>query len=51
MMGEDCRTCAYRDDCTTTCMGYLPDDDTQTERDNWDELAADVKRDDSVGEE
>lgn len=44
-----CDTCAYRWECVGNCTGYVPDEDEQEERDIWDELAADVARDDAVG--
>lgn len=48
---HECATCAYREDCATACMGYVPDEDTQAGRDAWDELCADADRDDEVGYE
>lgn len=46
----DCTTCLYKDDCTNGCIGYVEDEATSEARAAYEELQADIERDERAGE-
>ena len=43
-----CATCVYRFDCHGPCVVYEPDEETIAARDDYDELMADIKKEETL---
>lgn len=42
-----CDSCLYRDDCAETCIGYVINKETSDAKDAYEELLADIAREES----
>lgn len=42
-----CDSCLYRNNCAGSCTGYVMDDETRNAKDAYEELLADIEREES----
>lgn len=47
---SNCVTCLYREDCAGPCTGYVMDVETREAKDAYEELVADIERDEQSTE-